>query len=77
MIRFLVGAALILMSLIIGIAEVGAFLDPDIAQYIAAKFVEHDPFPRLPWDMHVIFIAACLLLLGEGLHLILRKKRQN
>jgi hypothetical protein len=32
----------------VGIVEFRAITSPAVAQDIAAKFAEHDPFPRLP-----------------------------
>ena len=73
--RFLGGVLLLLIAAMVGIVEFRAITNPAVAQEIAIKFAEHDPFPRLPWDMHVIFVVLCLLLLGNGLHLIFRRKR--
>lgn len=73
--RILGGVVLLLMGGMVGIVEFRAITSPAVAQDIAAKFAEHDPFPRLPWDMHVIFLLLSLSFLGTGLHLIFRRKR--
>ena len=65
---------MVLFAAIIGIVEFRAFVDPAVAQDLARKFAEHDPFPRLPWDMHVIFIMGFLLFLGAGLSFIFTRK---
>jgi hypothetical protein len=64
-----------LMAAMVGVVEFCALTDFGAAQDVARKFAEHDPFqPRLPWDIHVIFVFGFVLLLGGGLHLILRRK---
>jgi hypothetical protein len=68
------GIIMVLFAAIIGIVEFRAFVDPAVAQDLARKFAEHDPFPRLPWDMHVIFIMGFLLFLGAGLSFIFTRK---
>jgi hypothetical protein len=73
--RILGGIVLVLMAAMIGIVEFRAITNPAVAQDVAIKFAEHDPFPRLPWDMHVIFVMGCLLFLGAGLHFIFSRKR--
>ena len=75
--RFIGGVVLLLIAAMVGIVEFRAITSPAVAQEIAIKFAEHDPFPRLPWDMHVIFMVLGLLLLGTGLHLIFRRKRRH
>ena len=71
------GILLVLMAAMAGIVEYRALTDPAVAQDIATNFAEHDPFPRLPWDMHIIFVAGCLLLLGAGLHFIFRRQTRQ
>lgn len=73
--RRLSGIVMIVFAAIIGIVEFRAFSEPAVAQDLATRFAEHDPFPRLPWDMHVIFIMAFLLFLGAGLNFIFTRKR--
>jgi hypothetical protein len=68
------GIIMILFAAIIGIVEFRALADPAVAQDVAQKFAEHDPFPRLPWDMHVIFIMGFFLFLGAGLSFIVTRK---
>ena len=75
--RVLGGVVFLLMAAVVGIVEFRSITNPAVAQDIAVKFAEHDPFPRLPWDIHVIFVMLCLLLLGTGLHLIFRRKREQ
>jgi hypothetical protein len=72
--RLLGGILMLSLAAMIGIVEFRAIVDPAVAQDVARKFAEHDPFPRLPWDMHVIFVFGFLLLLGAGLHFIFRRK---
>jgi hypothetical protein len=69
------GVVFLLMAAMVGIVEFRAVTNPVVAQDIATRFAEHDPFPRLPWDMHIIFVGGCLLLLGAGLHFVFRRKR--
>src|ERR1700736_1407725 len=47
--RILGGILMILMAAMVGIVEFRAIVDPAVAQDVARKFAEHDPFPRLPW----------------------------
>jgi hypothetical protein len=72
--RFIGGVLLLLIAAMVGIVEFRAITNPTVAQEIAIKFAEHDPFPRLPWDMHMIFVILCLSFLGAGLYLISRRK---
>jgi hypothetical protein len=46
--RILGGILMILMAAMVGIVEFRAIVDPAVAQDVARKFAEHDPFPRLP-----------------------------
>jgi len=69
------GIVMILFAAIIGIMEFRALSDPTVAQDLARRFAEHDPFPRLPWDMHIIFIMGFLLFLGAGLNFVFTRKR--
>jgi hypothetical protein len=71
--KLLGGIVLLLIAAMVGIVEFRAITNPTVAQEIAIKFAEHDPFPRLPWDMHVLFVGTSLLFLGTGLSLILRR----
>jgi hypothetical protein len=71
------GIIMVLFSAIIGIVEFRALVDPAVSQDLARKFAEHDPFPRLPWDMHVIFIMGFFLFLGAGLSFIFAPKRHG
>jgi hypothetical protein len=68
------GTIMVLFAAVIGVVELRALVDPAVAQDLARKFAEHDPFPRLLWDMHIIFIMAFLLLLGAGLNFIFTRK---
>jgi hypothetical protein len=72
--RILGGILMLLMAAMVGIVEFRAIVDPAVAQDIARKFAEHDPFPRLPWDMHMIFVMGFLVLLGAGLQFIFSRK---
>jgi hypothetical protein len=72
--RILGGILMILMAAMVGIVEFRAIVDPAVAQDVARKFAEHDPFPRLPWDTHVIFVVGFLSLLGAGLQFIFTSK---
>jgi hypothetical protein len=71
------GIIMILFAAIIGIVEFRALTDPAVAQDLARSFAEHDPFPRLPWDMHVIFIMGFLLFFGAGLSFVFTRKRHG
>jgi len=72
--RRLSGIVMVLFAALIGIVEFRALSDPAVAQDLARRFAEHDPFPRLPWDMHVIFIMGFLLFFGAGLNFIFARK---
>jgi len=72
--RLVGGIIMILFAAMIGIVKFRALVDPAVAQDLARGFAEHDPFPRLPWDMHVIFIMGFLLFLGAGLNFVLTRK---
>jgi hypothetical protein len=71
------GIIMILFAAIIGIVEFRALADLAVAQDLARRFAEHDPFPRLPWDMHIIFIMGFLLFFGAGLNFIVTPKRHG
>jgi len=73
--RRLGGIVMVVVAAMIGIVEFRALSDPAAAKDLARRFAEHDPFPRLPWDMHVIFIMGFLLFLGAGLNFIFTRKR--
>ena len=64
------GIVMVLLAAIIGIVEFRALVDSTVVADLASRFAEHDPFPRLPWDMHVIFIMAFFFFLGVGLSFI-------
>jgi hypothetical protein len=68
------GIVMVLFAAIIGIVEFRALVDSAVAADLARRFAEHDPFPRLPWDMHVIFIMAFLFFFGVGLSFIFARK---
>jgi hypothetical protein len=68
------GIFLILLAAMIGIVEFRLLSDPIAARDFAIKFAEHDPFPRLPWDMHVIFILLFIGFLVAGISLMVKGK---
>jgi len=68
------GVLLLLFAAMVGIVEFRAIVDPTVAQSVSSAFAAHDPFPRLPWDYHVIFVLLFLGLLASGLHFIFRRK---
>ena len=70
----ILGVIMVLLAVMVGIVEFRAIVDPAVAQDFARKFAEHDPFPRLPWDYHVIFVLLFLALLASGLHFIFARK---
>ena len=70
----ILGVIMVLLAAMVGIVEFRAIIDPAVAQDVARKFAQHDPFPRLPWDYHVIFILLFLALLASGLHFIFTRK---
>jgi hypothetical protein len=57
------GIVAILLAALVGVVEFRAVVDPNAAQSISNAFAAHDPFPRLPWDYHVIVV---LLFLGPS-----------
>ena len=71
------GVIMVLFAAMIGFVEFRALADGAIAQDLARRFAEHDPFPRLPWDMHIIFIMAFFLFLGVGSSFIFTRKRHG
>jgi hypothetical protein len=72
--RFALGILAVLLAGLVGVVEFRAITDPVIAQSISGAFAAHDPFPRLPWDFHVILLLLFVGLLASGLHLICRHK---
>ena len=68
------GVLLIFFAAMVGIVEFRAIADPTVAQSVSSAFAKHDPFPRLPWDYHVIFVLLFLGLLASGLHFVFRSK---
>jgi len=70
----ILGVIMVLLAAMVGIVEYRAIIDPAVAQDVARKFAQHDPFPRLPWDYHVIFVLLFLALLASGLHFIFTRK---
>jgi hypothetical protein len=68
------GILMLLVAAMVGIVEFRAIVDPDIAQSVSSAFAAHDPFPRLPWDSHVIFVLLFLGLLASGLHFLFGRK---
>jgi hypothetical protein len=75
--RIILGVFAVLLAIMVGSVEFRAFADPAVAHCISNGFAAHDPFPRLPWDYHVIFVLAFLGLLASGLHLIFKRKTQD
>ena len=71
--RLILGLIAILLAGLVGFVEFRAIIDPAVAQNIASGFAAHDPFPRLPWDYHVIFVLVFFALLASGLHLIFKR----
>jgi len=69
-----VGIVMVFLAAMVGIVEFRAIADPAVAESVRTAFAAHDPFPRLPWDYHVIFILLFLGLLASGLHLIFKRK---
>ena len=65
---------MILLAVMVGIVEFRLLNDPIAARDFAIKFAEHDPFPRLPWDMHVIFILLLVAFLVAGISLFVKGK---
>ena len=68
------GLVMVFLAAMVGIVEFRAVADPAVAESLRTAFAAHDPFPRLPWDYHVIFILLFLGLLASGLHLIFKRK---
>jgi hypothetical protein len=62
--RLILGILAILLAIVFGLVEFRALADPTVAQTISNGFAVHDPFPRLPWDYHVIFVLFFLGLLS-------------
>ena len=75
--RFALGILAVLLAIAVGVVEFRAITDPVIAQSISDGFAAHDPFPRLPWDYHVIFVLALFGLFASGLHLIFKRNLQE
>jgi hypothetical protein len=75
--RLIIGIFAVLLAIMAGLVEFRALADPSIGQSISNGFAAHDPFPRLPWDYHVIFVLVFLGLLASGLHLIFKRKRHD
>jgi hypothetical protein len=72
--RRVLGIVAILLAALVGLVEFRAIADHTVAQSISSAFAAHDPFPRLPWDYHVIFVLLFLGLLASGLHFVFRRK---
>ena len=72
--KYVTGILLILLAVMVGIVEFRLLSDPIAARDFATKFAEHDPFPRLPWDMHVIFILLFVGFLVAGISLLVKRK---
>lgn len=72
--RLVLGIGAVLLAGLVGVVEFRAITDPAVAQAVASGFAANDPFPRLPWDYHVIVILAFCGLLASGLHLIFKRK---
>jgi H+/Cl- antiporter ClcA len=75
--RLILGIFAVLLAFMVGSVEFRAVAHPAVAQSISNGFATHDPFPRLPWDYHIIFILAFLGLLASGLHLIFKRKARD
>jgi hypothetical protein len=71
--RFALGILAVLLAIAVGVVEFRAITDPVVAQSISDGFAAHDPFPRLPWGYHVIFVLAFFGLFASGLHLIFKR----
>jgi hypothetical protein len=54
------GIVMVFLAAMVGIVEFRAVADPVVAESVRTAFAAHDPFPRLPWDYHVIFILIFL-----------------
>ena len=68
------GIFMVLLAVMIGVVEFRAIVDPNVGQNVSSALSAHDPFPRLPWDYHIIFVLLFLGLLASGLHFIFRRK---
>ena len=66
--RFALGILAVLLAIAVGVVEFRAITDPVVAQSISDGFAAHDPFPRLPWDYHVIFVLAFFCLFSSRRH---------
>ena len=71
--RFALGISAVLLAAVVGVVEFRAITDSAVAQSISDGFAAHDPFRRLPWDYHVIFVLAFFALLASGLHLMFKR----
>jgi len=74
MMKRVLGVTAILLAGLVGLVEVRALVDPAVAQSVSSAFAAHDPFPRLPWDYHVISVFLFLGLLSSGLHFAFQRK---
>ncbi len=72
--RRVLGIVAILLAVLVALVEYRAIADPTVGQSVSSAFAAHDPFPRLPWDYHVIFILLFLGLLTSGLHFLFRRR---
>jgi hypothetical protein len=72
--KSVLGVIAILLAGFVGVVEFRAIIDPAVAHSISDAFAAHDPFPRLPWDYHVIFVLLFLGLLASGLHFVFQRK---
>ena len=74
--RFIAGILMLLLATMVGVVEFAALSDSAVAASVAKMFAVHDPFaPRLPLDLHVIFILLFLGLLTNGIFFIRKRKR--
>jgi hypothetical protein len=73
--RFFAGLFMLLLAAMVGIVEFGALTDSAVAASVAKMFAVHDPFaPRLPFDLHMMFILLFLGLLVSGISFMRRPK---
>ena len=72
--RRVLGICAVLLAALVGLVEFQALVDPSVAQNISSALAAHDPFPRLPWDYHIILVLLFLGLLASGLHFIFRQQ---
>ena len=75
--RRVLGVISIMLAGLIGIVEYRVIIDPVVADSVRNAFADHDPFPRLPWDYHVIFVLLFIGLLSAGLRFVFRGTAQS